>query len=113
MLWPYNSRIKIMKRFTIIDVLEVSQIQRIFFRKLNFAKLISGHLHKCIFLFYTVFIFSESNAVLSHRTRVEFQDLRGIKKNLMILTFFTKILSINAQWSSCFALTFSCEREAG
>ena len=32
------------------------------------------------FLFYSIFLFSESNAVLSHRNRVEFQDLRVIKK---------------------------------
>ena len=31
----------------------------------------------------------------------------------MILTFFTKIFSRRAQSLSCFALTFSCEREAG
>ena len=49
-------------------------------RKLNFSKLISGDLHKCNFLFYSIFLFSESNAVLSHRNRVEFHYLRVIKK---------------------------------
>ena len=38
---------------------------------------------------------------------------KDLKRNETILTFFTKILSRSAQWSSCFALTFSCEREAG
>ena len=47
---------------------------------MNFSKLISGDLHKCNFLFYSIFLFSESNAVLSHRNRVEFQDLRVIEK---------------------------------
>ena len=32
---------------------------------------------------------------------------------MTILTFFTKILSRSAQWRSCFAFTFPCEREAG
>ena len=32
---------------------------------------------------------------------------------MTILTFFTKILSRSAQWRSCFAFTFLCEREAG
>ena len=31
---------------------------------------------------------------------------------MTILTVFNKILSRSAQWRSCFALTFSCEREA-
>ena len=32
---------------------------------------------------------------------------------MTFLTFFTKILSRSAQWRSCFAFTFACEREAG
>ena len=113
MLLTYNSRITLMKLFTFIDILEVSRIQRIFYEKLNFSILISGDLHKCIFLFCSIFLFSESNALLSHRNRVEFQDLRVTKKNVTISTFFTKILSRCAQWRSCFAVTVSCEREAG
>ena len=31
----------------------------------------------------------------------------------MILTFFNKSLSRSAQWRICFALMFSCEKEAG
>ena len=80
MLWPYNSRITLMKWFTFIHILEVSKIQRILYEKLNFWKLISGDIHKCNFLFYSIFLFSESNAVLSHRNRVKFQDLREIQK---------------------------------
>ena len=53
-------------------------ISEIFFEKLNFAKLISGHLHKCMFSFYSIFLFSESSVVLSHRNRVGSQDLKGI-----------------------------------
>ena len=61
---------------------------------------------------YSIFLFSESNAVLSHRNRVKFQVLRMIKKKCDDFNIFTKILSRCAQWRSCFALTFSCEREA-
>ena len=39
-------------------------------------------------LFYSIFLFSESNAVLSHRNRVEFQDLRVIKKKCDDLNIF-------------------------
>ena len=53
------------------------------------------------------------NTELLDRIRVEFQYLRGIKKQFDDFNIFTKILSRSAQWRSCFALTFSCEREAG
>ena len=33
-----------------------------------------------LFLYYSIFLFSASNAVLLHRNRVEFEDLNGIKK---------------------------------
>ena len=68
--------------------LEVSKIQRILYEKLNFSKLISGDLHKCNFSFYSIFLFSELNAVLSQRNRVEFQDLRVIKKKCDDLNIF-------------------------
>ena len=77
-----------MKLFTLIDVLEVSQFQRFFFEKLSFAKSISGYLHKCNFLLYSVFLFSKSNAVLSHQNRVEFYELRGIKKKFNEFNIF-------------------------
>ena len=79
---------------------------------MNFTKLISGHLRKSNFLFYSVFLFSESNAVLSHRHQAEFQDLRRIKNRFNAFNMFTKILSRTAQWLSCFALMISCERQA-
>ena len=53
-----NSRITIMKCFTIIDILEVSQILRIFLRKIGLCKIDFRSFTQMHFLFYSIFLFS-------------------------------------------------------
>ena len=65
------------------------------------------------FLFYSIFLFSESNAVLSHRNRAEFQDLRVIKKKCDDFNIFHQNFKPMCAMELMFSLTFSCEREAG
>ena len=66
-----------------------------------------------IFSFFSIFLFSESNAVLSHRNRVEFQDLRVIKKKCDDFNIFNQNFKPLCVMALMFCSTFSREREAG
>ena len=98
-LWPYNLRMPIVKWFSLIEALMISQILGKFQEKWNLKLKFYVLPAKWILCCKPFSCWFEWNAVLARWNWIKFQDLIWLPKNLMNLSFFTKILAEVCNWA--------------
>ena len=115
-LWPHSLRMPFFKWFSLIEALVISQILGKFHEnwslKHKFYVLLAKWILCCKPFFFFFFCLFEWNAVHARWNWIKFQDLIWLPKNLMKLSFFTKIFDRSVQLSSRFGKMFSYVRGA-
>ena len=111
-LWPYNLRMPIFKRFSLIESLVISEMLVKFHEKMKFKTFIVGPSRKVNFELYTIFLFVWVKCSTFTLKLNKISRFKMVTKKFDELVIFYQNFGRSVQLSSSFGKTFSYVRDA-